>query len=47
MVIGATFWGLDDAHTVINYNDSPYKDWPMLFDSAGLPKQNFFAVCDF
>jgi len=47
VVIGATFWGLDDAHTVINYNDNPFKDWPMLFDINGLPKQNFFAVCDF
>jgi len=47
VVIGATFWGLDDANTVINYNDNPYKDWPMLFDRNGLPKQNFFAVCDF
>jgi len=48
VVIGATFWGLDDAHTVINYSDSGLKnDWPMLFDRDGLPKQNFFAVCDF
>ena len=47
VVIGATFWGLDDAHTVINYNDNLYKDWPMLFDRNGMPKQNFFAVCDF
>ena len=47
VVIGATFWGLDDAHTVINYNPNEYNDWPMLFDRDGLPKQNFFAVCDF
>gem|GEM_PF-904540 len=47
VVIGTTFWGLDDAHSVINYNDNVYKDWPMLFDRSGLPKQNFFAVCDF
>jgi len=47
VVIGATFWGLDDAHTVINYNYNEYKDWPMLFDRNGQPKQNFFAVCDF
>jgi len=47
VVIGATFWGLDDAHTVINYNPNIYGDWPMLFDRNGLPKQNFFAVCDF
>ncbi|MCL2512809.1 MAG: endo-1,4-beta-xylanase [Oscillospiraceae bacterium] len=48
-VIGATFWGLDDAHTVINYGaaaDSP-RDWPMLFDDNSIPKQNFYAVCDF
>ena len=47
VVIGATFWGLDDAHTVINYNDNVFKDWPMLFDRTSLPKQCFFAVCDF
>ena len=48
VIIGATFWGLDDAHSVINY-DTPEEtwDWPMLFDKEGLPKQNFFAVCDF
>ena len=48
VVSGATFWGLDDAHSVITYGDNgPKGDWPMLFDRNGLPKQNFFAVCDF
>ncbi|MCL2300034.1 MAG: endo-1,4-beta-xylanase [Firmicutes bacterium] len=48
VVIGATFWGLDDAHSVITYGENgPKGDWPMLFGRDGLPKQNFFAVCDF
>jgi len=49
-IIGVTFWGLDDAHSVINY-DAIYNgripDAPMLFDMNGMPKQNFYAVCDF
>jgi len=44
-IIGVTFWGLDDAHSVITYDGK--KDWPMLFDVNGMPKQNFYAVCDF
>jgi len=48
VVIGATFWGLDDAHSVITYGENgPKNDWPMLFDRNSSPKQNFFAVCDF
>ena len=48
VVIGATFWGLDDAHSAITYGENGLKnDWPMLFDRNGMPKQNFFAVCDF
>ena len=44
-IIGVTFWGLDDAHSVITYDGK--KDWPMLFDVNGMPKQNFYAACDF
>jgi len=48
VVIGATFWGLDDAHSAVVYGPEGLKnDWPMLFDRNGYPKQNFFAVCDF
>ncbi len=49
-VNGITFWGLDDAHTVIVYGTSEgniRKEWPMLFDVNGMPKQNFFAVTEF
>jgi len=48
VVIGATFWGLDDAHSAVVYGENGLKDdWPMLFDRSSMPKQNFFAVCDF
>ena len=49
VMTGATFWGLDDAHSVITYGPEGTlkNDWPLLFDRNGLPKQSFFAVCDF
>ncbi len=38
-----TFWGMADGYTGAK-NDG---DIPTLFDTNKMPKQNFFAVCDF
>jgi len=50
IVTNVTFWGINDAHTVCAYNyvtDSWHEEWPLLFDKNSMPKQAFFAVCDF
>ena len=49
-VTNVTFWGIDDAHTICAYSyvtDSWREDWPLLFDRNSMPKQAFYAVCDF
>jgi len=50
ILTNVTFWGIDDAHTVCGYNyvtDSWREEWPLLFDKNSMPKQAFYAVCDF
>ncbi len=50
IVTNVTFWGIDDAHSVCSYNyvtDTWREEWPLLFDKNSMPKQNFYAVCDF
>lgn len=49
VVTSVTFWGVDDAHNAIISGAKPGKDveFPMLFDVNSMPKQSFYAVCDF
>lgn len=44
-ITSVTFWGADDGHTHLN---NYFKaDEPLLFDSNHMPKQAYYAVCDF
>ncbi len=50
IITNVTFWGVDDAHTYCAYNyvkDEWREEWPLLFDKNSMPKQNYYAVCDF
>ncbi len=46
VVSSVTFWGIDDAHSYPNH-DVERTDYATLFDRNGMPKNEFFGVCDF
>lgn len=43
-----TLWGITDDYTWLDYFPVPdRKNWPLLFDEAGKPKNSYYAVMDF
>jgi len=44
-ITSVSFWGPDDGHSCLTVNGED--DEPMLFDRNFLPKEAYYAVCDF
>lgn len=46
-ISSVTFWGVDDNRPRKNANDEPSYRWELLFDKERMPKNAFYAICDF
>nr|WP_148221685.1 endo-1,4-beta-xylanase [Caldicellulosiruptor owensensis] len=48
VITSVTFWGISDKHTwKDNFPVIGRKDWPLLFDVNGKPKEAFFRIVNF
>lgn len=45
-ISSVTFWGMGDGNTYYNTGNNRH-NWPLLFDENLMPKQAFYAICDF
>ena len=46
-ISSVTFWGVSDNRQRTDKNGDPYYRWELLFDRDNMPKNAFYAVCDF
>lgn len=46
-ISSVTFWGINDNRTQKDENGQTFYRWELLFDKDNMPKNAFYAVCDF
>ena len=46
-ISSVTFWGVNDNRTYKTSDGQTYYKWQLLFDKNNMPKNAFYAICDF
>ncbi|MCQ2471976.1 MAG: endo-1,4-beta-xylanase [Clostridia bacterium] len=46
-ISSVTFWGVNDNRSYKTADGQSYHKWQLLFDKDNMPKNAFYAVCDF
>ena len=46
-ISSVTFWGVNDNRTFKTDDGQTYHRWQLLFDKDNMPKNAFYAICDF